>query len=335
MIDDERMDERLTAYLDGESSPDEMAEVEVLLREDASMRLRLEKLSETARWSRDLPRRDAPASLADDVMAVLERDHLLDDRGPEPGLRFFRRGGFRTTLAMAAMIMIAITIGLWGLSQTAERGSEDVEYAMADKVTERIETNEAPADEFQDNRPAAGSGTFQPPASAALSIGRVDTDAQRRGVTIELTCADADALDRSLSLLGDVLEQNATVGGEAGDGSRQTRTIAMPVSKLRSLVSALGDRGEGVGMTMRLSDESDRRIEPFAKKSAVQRKKEATPASVDDLLARLGVPRPNDAERKAGARTRSLEPTVMVTIRIIGPDEGSESSSGVPAKDPE
>ena len=97
-LDRDNLDEQLSAYLDGELTEAQRAEVDALLEQDASVRHRLEAMRGTVELISALPRRSAPPSLMEDVMSRLERDELLEDLNTSHP----RRSGRRQWLSVAA-----------------------------------------------------------------------------------------------------------------------------------------------------------------------------------------------------------------------------------------
>lgn len=79
MTDRDEQFEQLTAYLDGELTETERAEVETLLERDPAARRLLNELRQTAALVAGLPRASAPADFSQSVVARLERDALLSD----------------------------------------------------------------------------------------------------------------------------------------------------------------------------------------------------------------------------------------------------------------
>jgi len=110
MEDESAQYERLTAYLDGELSPEEREDVEQMLRQDVAAQRLLRELRETIAMVASLPRSAAPADLAEGVTARMEREALL---GEAPGE--VSRGAGRVRwwrgVAAAAAIAIVVTAG--------------------------------------------------------------------------------------------------------------------------------------------------------------------------------------------------------------------------------
>lgn len=105
--------EHLTAYLDGELAPNDRAEVERLLDSDAEARRLLEELRETSALVAGLPRGRAPADLAEQVSARLERAALL---GYAPARATPVRTGWSwaNRLALAAAVVLVCTVAWLG-----------------------------------------------------------------------------------------------------------------------------------------------------------------------------------------------------------------------------
>jgi hypothetical protein len=108
--------EVLTAYLDGELTPDEMEQVEALLRKDESARRLLSELRVTVQAVSSLPRRQAPSSIVEEVQLRLERNELLDDLPAGPMQRPRLRMRWSGILSMAAMLGVVVIAGSWLLT---------------------------------------------------------------------------------------------------------------------------------------------------------------------------------------------------------------------------
>ncbi|HNQ24816.1 MAG TPA: zf-HC2 domain-containing protein [Phycisphaerae bacterium] len=103
---EDQLGELLGAYLDGELSPEERAQVERLLQQDATARQLLRDLERTAQAVGALPRHPAPPSLVQDIERQLERLELLGDIEEAAPVRGSKRGTLRGVLAVAAMLVI-------------------------------------------------------------------------------------------------------------------------------------------------------------------------------------------------------------------------------------
>lgn len=172
----DKLDEQLSAYLDGELTDDQQARIDALLHDDPSVRDRLHRLRETAQWVAELPRRAAPAELPDDVIAAIERNDLLGDKSPAP---IHRRPAWRTArslLLTAALLAVTVGVGWWAMSptrDTPELGSVALgpaqeqppqsrisEPAPARNRAQQAETKSTTARETTSEKPPPA--TFQP-----------------------------------------------------------------------------------------------------------------------------------------------------------------------------
>src|SRR5262245_312418 len=103
----DEQDELLSAYLDGELPDEERRTVEARLASDPEARKLLDELRQTAAAVRGLPRRSAPAGLANAVRARLERGALVSESRPAPvesksPLIWGRRFAYAAVLFMTA-----------------------------------------------------------------------------------------------------------------------------------------------------------------------------------------------------------------------------------------
>ena len=106
--------EQLTAYLDGELSEGQRAEVEQLIARDPEAARLLDRLRQTARSVQSLPRVAAPADFAVHIADRLEREALLGvaDAGSSLSHRPLR---WMRPLSLAAGFVLMVTAGwlLW------------------------------------------------------------------------------------------------------------------------------------------------------------------------------------------------------------------------------
>ena len=138
--------EQLTAYLDGELSPAQRAEVERLIASESEARQLLEDLQETSRLVAALPPEQAPADLADAVVSRMERRDLLDEKlGKSQKVKKLESQKIEATgvavwarrFAVAASFALVCTAVWMAWSQwsgpTAER-RQPIRLAQADKA---------------------------------------------------------------------------------------------------------------------------------------------------------------------------------------------------------
>ena len=104
----ETIGELLSAYLDGEVSDEQRAQIEALLETDAAARALLTELEQAAAAVRSLPRGATPPSVLEDITARVEREELLGSADDQVTLERHKRGPFRSSLAVAAMLFIAV-----------------------------------------------------------------------------------------------------------------------------------------------------------------------------------------------------------------------------------
>src|SRR5256885_154547 len=83
MIKDPRINDMLSAYFDGEATPEECAEVERLRNTSPQVQRQLQEFERVSRLLGELPRESAPAEFPSDVLRLAERKMLLPD-APAP-----------------------------------------------------------------------------------------------------------------------------------------------------------------------------------------------------------------------------------------------------------
>lgn len=134
--------EQLTAYLDGELSVAERANVEAWLARDPEARRVLDELRRTSAAVQGLPRERVPGDFAAGVMARLERESLLgatlrmDGAAPTAS----PRPAWLRPLAMAASLLLVVTAGWFVWPQVAARRDEargPLVAADADRLREK------------------------------------------------------------------------------------------------------------------------------------------------------------------------------------------------------
>lgn len=124
MADETDLRQQLSAYMDGELSPDQADRMDQALRDDPALAGELESLRATRRMVRQLPRVSAPPELLAQVLAKAERSRLS---GPDPDRTRASTGAMPWVrrLASAAVLLIAFGVGgvilvtLWVVSPPA------------------------------------------------------------------------------------------------------------------------------------------------------------------------------------------------------------------------
>lgn len=134
--DREQFESLLSAYLDGELTDKERAEVETLLAGDPEARRLLDDLRTTVAGLNALPRAKVSDDFSDALRAHLERRALL---GPEAPLRIPRVSSPASAgrrFAAAAIIVLATFAGYFTWSFTREPGHGD-RYALKEESSSR------------------------------------------------------------------------------------------------------------------------------------------------------------------------------------------------------
>lgn len=117
MTQDPNIDELLSGYLDGELTQRQVTEVQRLISHDEHVADRLTQLQQCKVLVSSLPRAQAPAGMAEEIKASLERRTLL----PEPAEHIQDRAGARHLLVrkvLSAAAMIGLVAGLVAIVYT-------------------------------------------------------------------------------------------------------------------------------------------------------------------------------------------------------------------------
>jgi len=234
----DNLEEQLSAYLDGEVTDAERAEVEAYLAASEEARRLLADLKRNAEWLRSLPRAKAPDGLPELVASELERRELL---GEEPTAGFARRPAGRRLgrwLASAAVIALAASAGILTfthLRQGAPRSASGPFGPLADirdrspKVPQearREETAAAPREPRTEMKRKTG-GPAAPEAASPQSL-------------VAVTGGAGKAMTHGW----------ATVGQSSGAGKEGGASSPSPVDGAAAALSAESGRPEA---SMRLS----------------------------------------------------------------------------------
>ncbi|MFQ6049140.1 MAG: hypothetical protein ACE5K7_07235, partial [Phycisphaerae bacterium] len=166
-LERQRLEEQLSAWLDGELSQPEQQELQQLLARSAEARALLAELQKTVGLVRQLPRASSPDDLYDSIVARLERTALLGPpaRAALPAGRAWRWRGLWALAASAAVVLVALGVGYWfvGARSGPERdaGRPGRQLARGPEAAELKHPRISPPAGELGRRPA-GPGTQQP-----------------------------------------------------------------------------------------------------------------------------------------------------------------------------
>lgn len=143
--------ERLTAYLDGELTPEEARAVEQAVAADADLAKELSRLQAVRKLVRQLPREKTGPDFVQRVMERAERVTLVSEpaAAPEKVILPWARH-----LATAALVLIAVAVG--GVIALTIYKTPDIRKTLAGKNTPAA------------NRPTADSGDAEGPLARAV-----------------------------------------------------------------------------------------------------------------------------------------------------------------------
>lgn len=154
----EQLSELLSAYVDGEVTASEKAQVEQVLRSDAGARRLYEEFKRTSAAVAALPRHAAPPGLASDLDSQLERVQLLS--GFKGGRNQPTRSAWVTPLRAAAMLMLTVGAGWWFVARQGPTPK-----------TEKVTIVDGADDSARTTRSVAATGV----TSASGSVADVET----------------------------------------------------------------------------------------------------------------------------------------------------------------
>lgn len=120
----EHLSELLSAYIDGEVTPREKAEVDEILRRDPAAKKLHDELRQAVAAIAGLPRHAAPPDMASFLDAQLERVQLLSGMGEIHGKVTVPAPSRFTWLKAAAMLLIVVGAGWWFLSLQQPRNQK-------------------------------------------------------------------------------------------------------------------------------------------------------------------------------------------------------------------
>lgn len=216
-MDQDKLGEWLSAYLDGELEAEERALVERLLRDDQAARRLYDDLRQSVSLMSSLPRQSAPPSIAEDVQAFAERATLLGDTDSSflpPQTAPPSRSPFLRILTMAAMVGL-VAVGTWYVS-TEVSGPAGISQRVAMVTDERA-------------LPLAAKEEAEHGAAAEKSDGFIDRDFNQdllAAASFEQKLQNGMGVGvvRTHSFANEVVHLKVAV---AGDSSRDTVTAKL------------------------------------------------------------------------------------------------------------
>jgi hypothetical protein len=127
--DRDNIRELLSAYIDGETTPEQSRSVEQETARDPALALELHELTAAKRLVMGLERQRAPRGFVRKVMSTAERKHLLGDQ--QAGGAFSAARWI--TMAVAAMVLLTAGLGIFVISTLdQERGTPEDDIALVD-----------------------------------------------------------------------------------------------------------------------------------------------------------------------------------------------------------
>ncbi len=113
LSDREQLEQQLSAFLDGELSDEQVAELQRMLAASPDAKQLLAELEKTVAAVRGLPRQPSPDDLYESITAQLERSALLEgDVAEGSPVRAASRWGWLVRLTgSAAVVLLAVGVG--------------------------------------------------------------------------------------------------------------------------------------------------------------------------------------------------------------------------------
>ena len=284
--------EDLSAYLDGELSPAECARVEEALAQDPGLRAALADLEEISRTLRTLPTLRAPDTVLSNVRSEISPKH--------PSL--FRQFGMQGFLGWAALILIAVTAGIWFFGDGSSDTSPESSLDSFARVTENAPATQDDDDHSDAGHPVAPSAA---PPSEAARIGETSSEPRLGKRSGELSMkADGNELPAS-GATWDSEDPMPRSESDAVDGGEVTPRA---LSSHQALEKKLGSDGEPAGSIEPVESEDTPKKMTLGERSA------AVGAPTAETSAPL--------ERNA----RSLPPPTTSKDASAGSSEGASES---------
>jgi anti-sigma factor RsiW len=258
-LNPDQLGEMLSAYLDGELDAAQRAQVEGVLRDDESARRMLADLRRTSQAVAALPRHSAPASIAADIHAALERSALLGEVPHHRPHAHRARAPWSARLSMAAMIAIVVAGGWWFIrdrTRTSSRQPQPPAISTVDAPRRELASGPAPlAHVSLDEKLATGvdasalRGHMFGAEAVRMQVNvasAAERDEVTRRLTERLAAASVDDLETAKPLAGNAGAQQAFFyRGRSGvnfDRSEQSQILVRATP--RQIDKVLAEVGE-------------------------------------------------------------------------------------------
>lgn len=137
--DRETIRSQLSAFLDGQLSPDQADRVAEAVEADAQLQAELAELEQVRRLLRDLPRESAPENLAGSIMERVERDRLLREAEQPAQVRPVR---WLRPAAVAAILLLGVGVGLFAYRHLGLNARSWVDQTVQNQSAASTETPE-------------------------------------------------------------------------------------------------------------------------------------------------------------------------------------------------
>ena len=210
MTEREKTCEQLSAYLDGELSPQEARRVEEAVQADADLAKELAGLRATRDLLRKLPRHRAPADFVERVVAQAERVRLMEAppvRAQDRPTAWARYLATAAVLLIAAGVGVVITVALWNNVKAPTPGDTGTIAHSPARAPGgyglRDEDGDARKEKFAREKSSAGDGLGD-----SMLLARSDAKRDYREVLKEWTKLRADAV-KNKNIVVDVPDLNA------------------------------------------------------------------------------------------------------------------------------
>ena len=147
-MNDKISEELLSAYLDGELSQSERADVAQLLESSPAAQQQLADFQKLSQWMQELPPAQPPQGFAEEVLLQAERRSLLCEPTPAAPVTATRRSWLKPTLGIvAAAAAVVFLVRAVPAPQPAQQPVEEA-IVMEDMVFQKMQAETAPAEGF-------------------------------------------------------------------------------------------------------------------------------------------------------------------------------------------